>query len=84
MTYDVENTGPYLGQTQTYGRVKPVNGIPILSSCQLDLDRHIQIDRQYKTCIDSLSTRKSIYTITKMNDNIHANSKIAGSRNARS
>jgi hypothetical protein len=27
---------------------------------------------------------KSIYTITKMNDNIHADSKIAGSRNARS
>jgi len=24
-TYDIENTGPYLGQIQTCGGVKPVN-----------------------------------------------------------
>jgi len=27
-TYNVENTGPGLGQTQKCGGVKPVNGIP--------------------------------------------------------
>ena len=27
MTYDVENPGPGLGQTQKYGGVKPVNGM---------------------------------------------------------
>jgi hypothetical protein len=32
MTYDVENPGPGLGQTQTCGRVKPDFGIPTLSS----------------------------------------------------
>ena len=30
-TYDVENTSPYLGQTQTCGGVNPVNDFPIFS-----------------------------------------------------
>jgi hypothetical protein len=32
LSYDVGNPGLVLGQTQTCGRVKPVNGIPTLPS----------------------------------------------------
>jgi len=31
-TYEVENLGSGLRQTQKYGRIKPVNGIPTLLS----------------------------------------------------
>jgi hypothetical protein len=30
MTYEIENLGSGLRQAQKYGRIKPVNGIPIL------------------------------------------------------
>jgi hypothetical protein len=32
MTYDVGNPGPNLEQEQTFGGIKPVNGIPTLPS----------------------------------------------------
>ena len=37
-TSDVRNSGPGLGQAQTCGRVKPVNGIPTLSKTYMIID----------------------------------------------
>ena len=36
MTYDIRNPGPGLGQAQTYGRVKLLNGISTLLLNKLD------------------------------------------------
>jgi hypothetical protein len=36
MTYDIRNPGPGLGEAQTYGRVKLLNGISTLLLNKLD------------------------------------------------
>ena len=66
-----------MGQTQKCGELKPINGVTTPSDNWMSND-NIDISKQFKTCIDSLSFEKP-NAITKMNDNIKTNSTNEGS-----
>jgi len=81
MTYDIGNSGPDVGLAQICCEIKPANGIPIIPSGYLDLQRQYI----YKQTIQNLYLHSLWpYTITKMNDNTDMDSTIAGAINARS
>ena len=63
--------------------VKPVDGIPILPSGYLDIQRQCINKKTMKTLHISASTTK-LHIITKKNDSINVDSTLTGSMNARS
>jgi hypothetical protein len=81
--YEVGNASFGLEQPQTFGGVKPVDGIPIVPSGYLDLQRQCINKQTMKTLHISASTTK-LHITTKKNDNISIDSTLTGSMNARS
>ena len=80
-TYDIRNSGPGVGLPHICCEIKPANGIPIIPSGYLDLQRQYI----YKQTIQNLYVHSlSPYTITPMYDNTDMNSTIAGAIHARS
>jgi hypothetical protein len=58
---DVGNQSSALRQAQQCGGIKAVNGIPMLFSWQLDLQRHYTYKRTMKTCTDPLALKQTTY-----------------------